>query len=330
MQHDVVITSYNIIATEVNLDGASSASSSSSSSSSSMKKSGSKAADDDGWAPSSSRKKGRKNQRSPLFEVDWVVLDEAHIIRDRSTRQSKAAVLLAMRAERRWCLSGTPMQNRLEDLYSLLCFLRLEPFASSHEWWTRLIAQPLRDRDSNALTRLQKLVGFVCLRRRKSDTIDGKPILVLPSKRSFYKYITLSSEEKKVYDTMVRDGKKRFDALCETNSVMQHYAFVLEMLLRLRQACCHPSLVPEKYRTGFATLSEAELGHLKQLLDHLDQSLLDAEVECCVCLTALDMPVITPCKHVFCRPCMKRLSIPSRFALFVVRRSWNPPSSNPP
>jgi len=106
---------------------------------------------------------------------------------------------------------------------------------------------------------------------------------------------------------MVRDGKKRFDALCETDSVMQHYAFVLEMLLRLRQACCHPSLVPEKYRTGFATLSEEELGHLKQLLEHLDQSLLDAEVECCVCLTALDMPVVTPCKHVFCRPCLNQV-----------------------
>lgn len=67
-----------------------------------------------------------KRPRDGIFTVDWfrVILDEAHSIKSRSTRAAKSCY--AITAKRRWCLTGTPIVNRLEDLYSLLHFIRCE------------------------------------------------------------------------------------------------------------------------------------------------------------------------------------------------------------
>ena len=69
----------------------------------------------------------RKHYGCGLQYVNWlrVVLDEAHKIRSRKTRMFKACNALVSKS--RWCLSGTPVQNRLDDLYSLFCFLKLQP-----------------------------------------------------------------------------------------------------------------------------------------------------------------------------------------------------------
>jgi SNF2 family DNA or RNA helicase len=110
-----------------------------------------------------------------------VILDEAHAIRDRTTRQSRAAC--SLNAERRWAVTGTPFQNKLGDAYPLFNFLRLEPFVS-FKFWDLLIIQPLKNKDPKGLERLQMILTATCLRRKKSDMFDGRPLLNLPEKSS--------------------------------------------------------------------------------------------------------------------------------------------------
>ncbi|KIW29334.1 uncharacterized protein PV07_05154 [Cladophialophora immunda] len=103
--------------------------------------------------------------QGPLYSTKWtrVVLDEAHHIRNRSSLIYKAAC--AIHAERRWCLTGTPIQNSLDDFGALLSFIRVPPFGdkSKFDFW---ITKPLSDRKGN-LKRLQDLIRATCIRRTK-------------------------------------------------------------------------------------------------------------------------------------------------------------------
>ena len=120
------------------------------------------------------------------------MLDEAHTIKSRRTKQSLAASQL--RAERRWCISGTPIQNELDDLYSLIKFLHLKPF-DDHNTWTRLVTRPMQGQDEKGVKLLQVFLGRkkhtllniflsnqdlikeICLRRVKTMQINGAPVL---------------------------------------------------------------------------------------------------------------------------------------------------------
>jgi SNF2 family DNA or RNA helicase len=70
----------------------------------------------------------------PSLKAKWhrLVLDEAHCIKNRKTRSAKAC--FALKAKVRWALSGTPIQNSLDDMYSLICFLRYDPYADYSIW----------------------------------------------------------------------------------------------------------------------------------------------------------------------------------------------------
>nr|XP_033813689.1 helicase-like transcription factor isoform X2 [Geotrypetes seraphini] len=240
---------------------------------------------------------------SPLHKVKWlrVVLDEGHTIRNPNAQQTKAAVDLE--AERRWILTGTPIQNSLKDLWSLFCFLKLKPFAD-REWWHRTIQRPVTMGDQEGLRRLQALVKNITLRRTKTSKVNGKAVLELPERKVFVQHITLSEDERQIYESVKNESSAVIGRYFNEGTVLTHYADVLALLVRLRQLCCHPHLAKNTSFSGIPGDSTPE--ELQEKLVNKIKLVLSSgsDEECTICLDSLTFPVITQCAHVFCKPCI--------------------------
>lgn len=223
-------------------------------------------------------KKGKKRRRkpakeayNPLQRIEWfrVVLDEAHQIKGALTWQSKAACNLT--AQRRLCLTGTPIQNSIDDLFALVKFLRLDPF-TERAMWTEFCGhresvglkskkddEPI---DSANLGHVQILMKFLALRRQKTTkTADGKPLLALPPKLSKTEYLDFEEAEKARYQALHNLYREDFEEMMAKDTVNNNYATILTEILNLRMTCDHPSLVDAskdaRRRAAGADLSEA-------------------------------------------------------------------------
>ncbi|XP_028587090.2 helicase-like transcription factor isoform X1 [Podarcis muralis] len=241
---------------------------------------------------------------SPLHKLKWlrVVLDEGHTIRNPNAQQTKA--VLDLDAQRRWILTGTPIQNSLKDLWSLLSFLKLKPF-TDRDWWHRTIQRPVTMGDQGGLKRLQSLINSITLRRTKTSKVKGKPVLKLPERKVFIQHITLTDEESQMYHSVKNESIAAVKRYFSDRSVLTHYADVLGVLLRLRQLCCHPWLC-----TSVSSSSDTEANSTpeelrKKLIEKMKFVLSSgSDEECAICLESLNFPVITHCAHVFCKPCI--------------------------
>jgi DNA repair protein RAD5 len=122
--------------------------------------------------------------RPGLYRYKWhrIILDEAHYIKGRIIQTSKAVYNLE--GECRWCLTGTPIQNGLNDLFSLVHFIKYPPW-SEFECWQRYIIKPHEQGDEQVYDILRTLLKKVFLRRTKqSKDHQGKSIIELPKKVS--------------------------------------------------------------------------------------------------------------------------------------------------
>ncbi|KAF9438423.1 hypothetical protein BGZ76_007947 [Entomortierella beljakovae] len=274
-KHDVVITTYNLLGTEY-----------------------------------SKECKGRETESGPskspsvLQHIDWfrVVLDEAHIIKEVTTVQSKAAC--ALTAERRWCLSGTPIQNKLDDLYALVKFLRMMPFDEKAHWG-HYIAKPIKSANPIGVTRLQTLMKVITLRRTKTQMVDGKPLLNLPARTDHMRILELSLSERQMYQRMESSAKHTVDQIVQENKIMKSYAHILQAILKLRQICAHYALVKN---TGddLDALGEFNLSKALSILTLLQDSGND---QCNSCFhPSTHTPIVTRCEHIYCPECVKRLN----------------------
>lgn len=197
----------------------------------------------------------RKSQKLPLptrkpsgvYEVAWrrVVLDEAHYVKNRSTESWLA--VMSLRADFRWCMTGTPIQNSVDDLYSLFCFIRYRFVPNYEKWntqWKKKLEHPNARVRSRVFKRFQAVAGVVLLRRMKTDIIEGQPLINLPER--ICKVVTtgfVDEEEIKFYKAMQAKTIISASKFLLDGSLMMNYSSVLLMLLRLRQACSHPFLI---------------------------------------------------------------------------------------
>jgi SNF2 family DNA or RNA helicase len=266
---------------------------------------------------------GQSNGRATLFAIEWhrIILDEAHYIKGRHTQVTQA--VFALKGERRWAVTGTPVQNKLDDLYPLLRFIHLEPW-SEVSFWQKHVIRPFEERkDVQALKQLHKALQPLLLRRTKeSKDSSGNPILSLPPRTVEVVELDFSVEERDFYDALFTQSRTRFAAFVAAGKVMNNYASILEMLLRLRQCCAHPYLIlsrsdvrsfdnPDLVRLALRLSSSPSSSSIvpdEATAQGLTRDLQDANVEsaqeCPICLESVEDPVVTPCAHVFCRECI--------------------------
>ncbi|KAL7643731.1 UNVERIFIED_CONTAM: hypothetical protein RMT77_005737 [Armadillidium vulgare] len=264
------------------------------------------------------RKNSRKNSlgQGPLFRILWyrVILDEAHQIRNYKSKTSEAVYLL--QSKRRWAITGTPVQNKEMDFFSLIKFLRVSPFDNYTCW-----KHEIQTSCPQGQRKLALLVRALVLRRTKVqiDQKTGKKIIDLPPRETVIHEIELSQEEREVYDQVfafsrkslieymkrqeyaaeeteyffrgkndiVRKDKESFTPTLLANMVNRtefkiHHMLVL--LLRLRQICDHPGLVHAILEEGkdAPTLSNDDLIEQMNSLvicDNRDTKELDSSIK---------------------------------------------------
>ncbi|KAI4180146.1 MAG: hypothetical protein LQ346_007047 [Caloplaca aetnensis] len=185
----------------------------------------------------SSEFSGRANKQgdgSPLFQTNFfrIVLDEAHSIREQSSRQSQA--ICALSAQRRWAVTGTPVQNRLDDLGALIKFLRVKPF-SERGGFSQYIMGPFKMADPEILPKLRLLVDSITLRRLK-DRID------LPDRKDQIVRLNFTPEEEKLYEWFAKDSDRRVRIIASEQKKSlggKSYVHILKAIMRLRLICAH-------------------------------------------------------------------------------------------
>ena len=183
---------------------------------------------------------------------DTIVLDEAQAIKNESSQTARAA--FDLRAPFRLALSGTPVENRLEELWSVMHFANPGLLGGRTSFQDRY-ASPIASGDGDAAERLRAKIRPVVLRRMKRDVLPE-----LPPRTDAVLHVELEESERVVYDAVRAAARKELASkLAEGAGVLA----ALEALLRLRQAACHPALVPGQKADGSSKI-ERLLGALEE------------------------------------------------------------------
>ncbi|KAJ5854609.1 hypothetical protein N7534_007152 [Penicillium rubens] len=241
-----------------------------------------------------------------------LVLDEAHSIKSRTTGVARAC--FALEANYKWCLSGTPVQNRIGEFFSLLRFLQVKPFACyfckqcdceqlqwtstkegrctecSHTGFMHIsifnkeILNPIiegktQKQRKDGLDKLRLITDHIMLRRMKQQHTKS---MELPAKR-----ITLHNEffgeiEQDFSRSIMTNSTRKFDTYVSEGVMLNNYANIFGLIMQMRQVANHPDLIlKKKAQAGFNV------------------------AVCCVCDEPAEDAIRSQCRHEFCRQCAK-------------------------
>jgi len=157
------------------------------------------------------------SRKPGLLRHHWhrVILDEAHVIKNHHTETARACCTL--QSQHRWCLTGTPLQNTIDDVYSLVRFLGHEPWCE-HRFWRKVITDPYKAQDPQGMHRLHLLLSDLLLRRTKnSKDSDGNSIVNLPPRTVHVVPVLFEEEERAFYQAIVDRSKSVFHRFEGTN-----------------------------------------------------------------------------------------------------------------
>ncbi|KAG6322176.1 hypothetical protein E4U22_000551 [Claviceps purpurea] len=259
------------------------------------------------------RKEGIHKEKSVIHAIKFhrIILDEAHCIKTRSTMTAKAC--FALQTEYRWCLSGTPLQNRIGEFFSLIRFLNIRPFAlylckqcpcSTLEWtmddsnrcsgcrhpgmqhvsvFNQELLNPIQRHGNQGLGReafgkLRLMTDRIMLRRLKKDHTDS---MELPVKEVHVDRQFFGEEENDFANSIMTNGQRKFDTYVAQGVLLNNYANIFGLIMQMRQVADHPDLLLKKNADG-------------------GQNVL----VCCICDEPAEDTIRSRCKHDFCRACV--------------------------
>ncbi|EOY02219.1 Helicase protein with RING/U-box domain isoform 3 [Theobroma cacao] len=261
--------------------------------------------------------------KSLLHSVKWerIILDEAHFVKDRRCNTAKA--VLTLESLYKWALSGTPLQNRVGELYSLVRFLQIVPYSyylckdcdcrtldysSSTQcsncphnsvrhfcWWNKYVATPIQQCGNGEIGKRamillkHKILKNIVLRRTKKGRAAD---LALPPRIVSLRRDTMDIKETDYYESLYSESQAQFNTYVQAGTVMNNYAHIFDLLTRLRQAVDHPYLVV------YSSTASQRAGSIVNSDKNNDEQV------CGICHDPTEEPVVTACAHVFCKACL--------------------------
>ncbi len=196
--------------------------------------------------------------------VHWhtAVLDEAQAVKNMATKRS--AAVMDLKSDFRMIMTGTPVENRLSELWNLFRFLN-PGLLGSLERFNRVFASPIADGDERARARLRRVVSPFLLRRTKEQVLDD-----LPPRTEITLKVDLSEQERAFYEALRASAAEAVHSAGEMQTQDKRFV-IFAQLMRLRRCCCAVSLVSEAAQIG-ANIPSSKQAALLELAARLHEN----------------------------------------------------------
>ncbi len=192
------------------------------------------------------------------LRFNYMVIDEAQFIKTQTTAAAKSVRLV--QARRRFALTGTPIENRRSELWSIFDFL-MPGYLYNYETFKHRFEAPIaRSQDQETSIRLQKMISPFVLRRLKNDVLKD-----LPDKLEEVRYVRFEGEQQRLYDAQAAKIRSMLE-MTNDEEMNRNKIQIFAQLTRIRQICCDPSLIFENYQATSAK-REACLDLIRSAMD---------------------------------------------------------------
>ncbi|PVI03078.1 hypothetical protein DM02DRAFT_588373 [Periconia macrospinosa] len=238
---------------------------------------------------------------STLHQIMWyrIVLDEAHCICRQQTKRFLA--IKSMDAQYRWCLTGTPIQNGLEDLGALVDFLRIPSLDSAR--FRSNVASPIEQGCKDGVSKLRSLLKCVCLRRTKH-------VIHLPEAHQMTRTLHLNAKERSQYQNIIMEQRRAIEHAVSTKNTSKDSNGLCQTILRLRLFCNHGfATVPHRNSRNSRNSTPQEMDEKFSFIEQNDRG------ECASCSQTIESigdvenprsGVYTGCAHLICSGCVSQ------------------------
>ena len=183
------------------------------------------------------------------YDFKYIVADEAQYIKNNNTKNAKA--IKEIKAETRYALTGTPIENSLSELWSIFDFI-MPGYLFSYKKFKELYETPIiKENEKETMEKLKKLINPFVLRRIKKEVLTE-----LPDKTVTVLNSQMTEEQRDIYMAYLVKAKKNVAEEIKENGIEKSQIKILALLTRLRQICCHPSLFIDNYKGTSGKLNQ--------------------------------------------------------------------------